>query len=132
MQDPVRKQKAREMAAKYRDLTKEWHASPAGLAWHKAHGLMTWVTRKPINITCKVCDKQSDTKTYHQEFCSNACKSMWRRKNKLDDIDKTCPVCEKQYRSSKYSRSKTCGRSCGKNVNKHIDKNDSENGASVI
>jgi hypothetical protein len=116
MQDPKRKLKAKEMADKYRHLTKEWHASPEGIKWHRAHGLLSWITRNPIQITCKMCSKETQTKTYHQEFCSNACKSKWRRANKIDDIDKTCPACQKQYRTSKYSRSKTCGRACGKKL----------------
>lgn len=113
---PERRSRAKEMADKYRHLTKEWHASKEGIEWHRAHGLMTWVKRKSFKIICKVCGSETETKTYHQEFCSNSCKSKWRRKNKLDEITKTCPICQKEYQSSKYSRSKTCGRICGKKI----------------
>lgn len=132
MQDPVRRQKAREMANKYRPLTKEWHQSGEGIAWHRSHGIKTWAERKTVNKICRLCAGKFETKTYHQEFCSNACKSKWRRKNKLDDIGKTCPVCGKTYRSSKYSRSKTCGRTCGKKLDKSVDKNHGENGQVML
>jgi uncharacterized CHY-type Zn-finger protein len=97
-----------------RPLTKEWHASEEGRKWHKENGLISWEKRKPIEIKCKQCNKSANTKTYHQEFCSNACKSKWRRKNRLDDIERECPVCKNTYISSKYSRSKTCGAQCGR------------------
>lgn len=111
---PERREWSRQLAEKIRPLTKIWHASEEGLEWHRQHGLKTWEERKPFGNTCKQCNKQYQTKLYHQEFCSGACKSKWRRDNKCDDIDKECPICKKNYRSSKYSRSKTCGRACGK------------------
>lgn len=114
MQDPLRKAKASEMANKYRHLTKEWHASEEGREWHKAHGLMTWVNRKPINIICKICEKESKTKTYHQEFCSNACKSKWRRASGLDNVSRKCPICYKEFTCNKYTDTKTCSRQCGR------------------
>ena len=108
------KKRSRENAEKIRPLTKIWHASKEGIEWHKKHGREVWENRKPFNIICKECNKSSLTKTFHQEFCSNACKSKWRRKSKIDHTDKTCPICLKKYISCKYSRAKTCGKICGK------------------
>ena len=120
MNCPLRKAKSKEMADKYRHLTKEWHASKEGHEWHKAHGVLGWINRKPIKMTCKVCQKEYETKVLHQDFCTNACKSQWRRNNKLDDIDKICPICKKGYRSSKYSRSKTCSKKCGGDLRRSL------------
>src|SRR6185295_7692407 len=63
-----------------RPLTKEWHASEEGLEWHRQNGVKTWEERKPFLIECRNCSKQVETKTYHQDVCSNACKSSLRRK----------------------------------------------------
>lgn len=105
--------KRREQMHVIRHLTKHWHASKEGHDWHKLHGLKTWVERAPIKIICKICSKEAITKTYHQEFCSNACKSKWRRHQKIDYIEKTCVECKKMFYSSKYSKNITCGRTCG-------------------
>jgi len=113
MQDPLRKAKARENAEKYRPLTKAWHASEDGREWHKAHGKLVWIERKLIKIICKICGKETQTKTYHQEFCSNACKSRWRRKEGLDNVSRKCAICYKEFSCNKYSKLKTCSRQCG-------------------
>ncbi len=99
-----------------RPLTKEWHAREEGRKWHKEHAercnLGKW---EPIEYICDQCHKNfKSSKRSITRFCSNPCKSKWRRKNKIDDIEKSCPVCQKIYKSNKYSRSKTCGRICGR------------------
>lgn len=113
MQDPERRKKSSEMANKYRYLTKEWHGSEEGRAWHKAHGILGWIKRKKFLITCKICNKESETKTYHQEFCSNACKSKARRRSGVDNIEKKCERCESMFSCSKYSKQIYCGKTCG-------------------
>ena len=117
MQDPERKKRAREMANKYRLLTKAWHASEEGKAWHKAHGILTWIKRKSFKIICKQCEKEAETKTYHQEFCSNACKSKWRRHQKLDNVEKSCEKCGKIFSSNKYIKQRFCSRKCSAGIN---------------
>lgn len=96
-----------------RPLTKEWHGSNQGLEWHRKHGLKTWEERKSFNFECKQCRKKSETKTFHQDFCSNACKSAWRRKEGLDNVEKSCPICESKFKVNKYAKTKCCSRSCG-------------------
>lgn len=115
MQDPQRRERARQMANKYRPLTKEWHKSEEGRAWHRYHAFKQGFGNGPkFDYVCQQCSKpyQSKRKSVTR-FCSNACKSKWRRNNRVDDIDKSCPICGCQYRTSRYSRSKTCGRICG-------------------
>lgn len=112
MKDPKRKEFARKMADKYRPLTKIWHRSEAGRAWHRAHGILTWRKRKPILIVCEICGKQSETKAYHQKFCSNACKSRWRRKSGLDDVKRNCEVCGNEFLVNRYLKTTTCSRKC--------------------
>ncbi len=112
MQDPVRKKFASDMANKYRHLSKAWHKSEKGKTWHKAHGMLSWLNRKEIKIKCKCCNKEAITKTYHQEFCSNACKSQWRRDQGIDNVIRKCLKCGIEFEVNKYSKQKTCGKSC--------------------
>jgi len=114
MLTPERRKQSKDAADKYRHLTKAWHASEEGRAWHKAHGIIAWSERKPITITCKVCNNQAQTKTYHQEFCSNSCKSKWRRDQGLDDIQKMCPSCNIEFMSNKYANTVYCSKPCAR------------------
>jgi hypothetical protein len=107
-----KREKASKNAGKFRHLTKEWHASEKGKKWHIEHGILGWANRKPISLICAQCEKKFKTKTYHQLFCCNACKSAWRREKGLDDIDATCIFCEKRFRKNKYAQVKTCSMSC--------------------
>lgn len=97
-----------------RPLTKEWHASPEGIEWHRVHGSKTWEERIPFQVECKQCSKTSETKTYHQYFCSNACKSAWRRKDGIDNEERQCSICHIKFMVNKYGRQRTCGRKCGR------------------
>jgi endogenous inhibitor of DNA gyrase (YacG/DUF329 family) len=102
----------KKLMDKIRPLTKKWHASDEGRAWHKAHGILGWINRKPIEIICKQCGKTSQTKTLHQEFCSNACKSKWRRVSGLDNIKINCKTCGIEFEKSKYSKQIYCSKTC--------------------
>lgn len=96
-----------------RPLTKDWHSSEKGLEWHREHGLKTWNERQPFGFTCKQCEKIEETKTYHQDFCSNSCKSAYRRKEGLDDEDRQCPICQNKFKVNRYAKTRTCSRKCG-------------------
>lgn len=96
-----------------RPLTKDWHRSEKGLEWHREHGLKTWHERQPFQVTCRQCGKIEKTKTYHQGFCSNSCKSSYRRKEGLDDEKRQCPICQTKFKVNKYAKTRTCSRKCG-------------------
>ena len=98
---------------KIRPLTKEWHSSSEGLKWHREHGLKTWEERNPFKITCKKCGKTAETKCFHQDFCSNSCKSSWRREQGLDNEQRECVICQKKFEVNIYAKTRCCGRKCG-------------------
>lgn len=107
-----KREKARLWANQIRPLTKKWHASEEGKLWHRLHGIKCWDKREYKTIVCKQCGNQTTTKTYHQEFCSNKCKSKWRRYEGRDNIEKFCEVCQKPFIVNKYDKSLCCSRSC--------------------
>lgn len=108
-----KKELATKTLNKIRPLTKKWHRSEEGRKWHKENGIQGWIKKKEIEIICDVCGKLCKTKTYHQRFCSNKCKSRFRRDEKIDDIEIECVICKIIIRRNKYAKSKTCSAKCG-------------------
>ena len=116
MQDPVRKKFASEMANKYRPLTKEWHGSVEGKAWHKYHAAKckfgNW---EPSKYICQCCNKEYlSKKRSRSRFCSNNCKSQWRRDQGIDNVKRKCLTCEKEFEVNKYAKRKYCSQRCSK------------------
>lgn len=91
---------------------KEWHKSEEGKEWHKMHGRETAKTRKPIEYTCTFCGKKFMSKGRYANgantFCSNSCKSAYRRASCVDNVEKECKYCGKKFSTNKYSPAKYC------------------------
>lgn len=105
-----------EHMARIRPLAAEWHSSPEGLAWHSQNGKLAWARREARELTCDQCGNEYDTKSRHgtERFCSNACKSAWRRDAGLDDVGRVCPTCGDAFATNKYSGTRSCSRRCGR------------------
>lgn len=103
-----------------RPLAAAWHSTPEGLAWHSENGKRAWESREPLPAECDQCGKPfaSITRRDDDRFCSNACKSKWRRAAGLDDIDCACHRCGSAFRTNKYKGSAHCSRSCGSRCGK--------------
>lgn len=102
--------------AAIRPLTVEWHRSPAGRQWHSENGKRVWKTREPVRKSCDQCHAAYDdiTRRADSRFCSNACKSEWRRAQGVDAEDRTCPACGVVFRvRTKYAKQRACSRVCG-------------------
>lgn len=117
MRDPIFRQKIIDNCNKARPLTKEWHASKEGRAWHSLHAIKNnFGNWDPIKYICLICNKEYLSKVRGKDgtkFCSNNCKSQHRRNNKLDHIEKECVTCSKKFFSNKYNKIKNCSRACG-------------------
>jgi len=112
--NPTKGERAAENLNNIRHLTKEWHASEEGKAWHKFHALKNgFGKREPKNYICAQCSLPFTSKNVENvRFCSNKCKSKWRRTQGLDDIERDCAVCRTKFKVNKYSKIATCNRSC--------------------
>lgn len=97
-----------------RPKANEWHASEKGREWHKKHyNDMKTKLHKETEFKCEQCNKRFVAiNNGKNRFCSNNCKSKWRRVNGLDDVIKECVYCEGKFTSNKYSKRKTCSRRC--------------------
>lgn len=97
-----------------RPLSKAWHSSPEGLEKHREIGGMAYQSFVPVDKPCEQCDQVFTPRKIGNadRFCSNKCKSAWRRASGADDIARECKYCKQQFMSNKYSKRETCGRSC--------------------
>lgn len=94
----------------------EWHKSDAGRELGKIHYENT--LRKLVGVTekknCVFCGKEFDAPIMRPgtKFCSEKCKSSARRKNRVDDIEKTCVICGNIFMGNKHNGVKTCSLEC--------------------
>lgn len=66
---------------------------------------------------CNQCGKEYLRKPIGVgRFCSNACKSAWRRDEGLDDEERKCIECGKIFFINKYKKTATCSRSCASKI----------------
>lgn len=102
-----------EHLAAIRPKAAEWHRSDVGRAWHVEHGRTVWARREPDAHTCEQCGTEYDTLSKHggERFCSNKCKSAWRRAAGLDDEQRACECCAAPFVVNRYSKVRFCSRS---------------------
>lgn len=92
--------------------------SKKGKEWHKKHAQECGFGHFEYGkAKCEVCGKEYIKKSKHQRFCSNACKSKFRRINKVDEIEKICEFCQKKFYANKFKNVRFCSRQC---KNKHM------------
>jgi hypothetical protein len=115
LKNPLNKKRCQENCEKIRPLTKAWHGSEEGRAWHKFHALKSGLGKwKPSKYICQQCNKEYESiKKSRALFCCNSCKSKWRRQSGLDDIYLTCGICFQSFKKNKYSKQKYCSKKCG-------------------
>lgn len=93
----------------------EWHKSEEGKEWHRNNYYENAkdYLHKKYSRNCSNCDKEIETKRKNgSAFCTNACKSAWRRKNKPDMKIKPCETCGKEYETRKYLPTRFCSKEC--------------------
>lgn len=99
--------------ATIRHLAAAWHGSPAGIAWHVEHGKATWAGREPEHVgTCEQCGAEYRG-FFDGRFCSNACKSAWRRATGADNETRVCAQCGAAFTTNRHKPARTCSKSCG-------------------
>lgn len=88
----------------------EWHKSAEGRNWHKQNyeKAKENLHLKKIFV-CELCGKSYIAEvTGNNKFCSNACKSAYRRKSGVDNVERKCVCCGKGFITNKYSPAKYC------------------------
>lgn len=91
----------------------EWHKSAEGRAWHREQwkvSLGNYIQEK-TKMICLNCGKEFET-VYNgvNKFCSNNCKSAYRRKLGKDNVTRKCKVCNTEFTTNKYSKRTLCSK----------------------
>lgn len=93
----------------------QWHRSEEGREWHRQLGYRATMTRYAVTLTCEQCGKEYVTDNVGaatSRFCSNTCKTKWRKMTGVDDEERICAFCGKPFTINRYSPTKTCSRKC--------------------
>ncbi|HXI14811.1 MAG TPA: HNH endonuclease signature motif containing protein [Chloroflexota bacterium] len=108
----------KDALARARAKAAEWHASDAGRAWHSEHGKRTWQGRQPHARICDQCAREFQCITLRDSdrFCSNVCRSQWRRASGVDDEDRICAACGTVFRINRYYKARCCSRTCAQRL----------------
>lgn len=97
-----------------------WHASKEGEEWHRQHyeNIKAKIHER-VDRVCSSCNKPIKTsRKNHNAFCSNNCKSAWRRKHKPDRKVVSCPTCRSEFETLKYLPNTYCSKQCKPAPNK--------------
>lgn len=104
---------SKQFHAKGIEMAKDWHKSAEGREWHKQNGIKAFQKRQPISMVCQVCNKPYETKKYaNSKFCSNNCKSAFRKASGVDNVKRNCVVCNTEFTCNKYHPQTKCKRGC--------------------
>lgn len=123
MGDDERERRRRRIES-IRPLAAEWHGSEAGREWHREHGRQTWVGREARPGTCEHCGGAFETKDRKRatRFCSSKCRSYARKASGVDDVQRTCPVCDSVFTINRYAVGLTCSRVCGQRLRRDAER----------
>ena len=113
---PENRKRSSDHCNSIRHLTKDWHASEEGIKWHKIHAMKCNFGKwEHIKYSCQVCSKEYLSRLKSKartKFCSNNCKSEWRRRSGLDNISRKCKKCDVEFICNKYALRKFCSSKC--------------------
>lgn len=114
MPDEIREKLRANLEKNARPAANKWHGSAEGREWHQKHYADTReMLHKREWMVCECCGQRFNGATNGTaRFCSNACKSAWRRKAGIDNVVKCCEYCGREFTSNKYANVHTCSRSC--------------------
>lgn len=114
-----REWRRKNMNEKARPEACKWHKSKEGREWHKEQwkNSLGKYQQTKIKKTCEECGEEYEVNYSNasvSRFCSNKCKSRWRRRSGLDNVERICVKCGNTYLVNKYSTGKICRRCSGK------------------
>lgn len=92
---------------------REWHGSGEGREWHRQHAKRFEFGKfEPVERTCDQCGQVFEAQIGHSRFCSNKCKSAFRRASGADNEIRQCEQCGCEFSVNHYSKTTCCSRAC--------------------
>jgi len=80
---------------------------------HRAAHIAAMALIEPVKYICLNCDKEfMNMPNGIHRFCSNLCKSAYRRKHGIDNEQRICINCNKSFAANRYKKTITCSRHC--------------------
>jgi len=80
---------------------------------HRAKHKSAMALIEPVKYICVNCGKEfMNTPNGIHRFCSNSCKSAYRRKMGFDNEERICMECGKSFTVNHYVKSVTCSPHC--------------------
>lgn len=112
--DDQQRERNRLLLERIRPKASEWHKTKAGRDFHRIIGPMSRKRFVGKPRQCEFCgnDFKTNQSAHIDRFCSNKCKSAWRRKSGADNITRRCELCGSDFTANKYDKRRFCGRSC--------------------
>ena len=99
---------SKELKDKYRKNL-ENNARPKAIEWHKKHFEVSLAIKEKKVFVCEYCNKEYQTfDNGNNRFCSQKCKSAYRRESGADNIERICVSCDKPFMTNKYGTTKYC------------------------
>lgn len=89
--------------------------SPADKERQRQYAREQMARRALVERTCERCGGHFATRLPKPEqarFCSNACKTAWRREAGLDNEERACEVCGARFTINRYAKTRTCSPAC--------------------
>lgn len=95
---------------------KEWRESPEGRAFLSEMGKRNHVyLGQEKEFKCECCGEFFTAPNVGvNRFCSNKCKSKWRRDSDLDLVERTCAECGASFQTNRFKPVANCSRSCSR------------------
>lgn len=114
-QEQERKEKCRQNVKKATVKAVEWHKSEEGRKWHSQ--MKKGTTFKKYPRKCLQCGNEFQG-TIRSKFCSNNCKSKYRRDIGADNVIRICQCCGKEFSVNRYAKNIYCSKECS--IKMHI------------
>ena len=71
-----------------------------------------WKKVQPKQYKCEQCGTPFESRGGHPKYCSNKCKSAFRRQHGIDNEIRICVICGAGFEVNKYDKSECCSRAC--------------------
>lgn len=111
--DAQRERRRNNLEVNARPKAVEWHKSKDGREWHRLHAQHCQeALHRKFPKKCLWCggDFVGETKA---KFCSNQCKSAYRRASGADKVERICVICGTKFETDRYDDVQCCSKKCG-------------------